>query len=93
MPWKERSVEEIADSMGISIEEVRAKQNLIHLITKERKARKLSQAALAKKMGVSQGRIAQIESGIGTSQVTFDILLHILSELGFHFKIITKKAA
>jgi DNA-binding XRE family transcriptional regulator len=93
MAWKEMSVEEIADSMGISIAEVRAKQNLIRLIVKERKEKKLSQARLAKKLGVSQGRIAQIESGIGTSQVTFDVLLHILSELGYSFKIVTKKAA
>lgn len=93
MAWKEMTPKEIADSMGISIEEVRAKQSLIQLIIKERKEKKLSQSVLAKKLGVSQGRIAQIESGIGTSQVTFDVLLHILAVLGYSFKIIAKKAA
>ncbi|MBI2336840.1 MAG: helix-turn-helix transcriptional regulator [Deltaproteobacteria bacterium] len=87
------NIEEIADSFGINIEEVRAKQNLIQLIIKERKNKGLSQKSLAKKLGVTQGRIAQIESGIGTAQITFDVLLHILSELGYTFKIITKKAA
>ena len=37
-----------------------------------------------KKLGVSQGRIAQIEAGIGTAQVSFDVLLNVLGELGYH---------
>ncbi len=93
MAWKEMSVEEIASSLGVSISEVRAKQNLIQLIVKERKTKKLSQGDLAKKVGVTQGRIAQIESGIGTAKVSFDILLNILAVLGYSFKILTKKAA
>lgn len=93
MAWKEMSVEEIAASLGVNVSEVREKQNLIQMIVKARKARKLSQAALAKEVGVTQGRIAQIESGIGTANVTFDLLLSILSTLGFEFRIVTKKAA
>ena len=42
---------------------------------------------------MTQGRIAQIESGIGTNRVTFDTLLHILSVLGYEFRIVSKKAA
>lgn len=93
MAWKEMSVEEIAKSLGVSIGEVRAKQDLIQLILKLRKLKKLSQHDLAKKVGVTQGRIAQIESGVGTSQISFDVLLNILSALGYGFKIIPKKAA
>lgn len=77
----------------MSVGEVREKQHLIHLIVKVRKAQNLSQAALAKKVRVTQSRIAQIESGIGTAYVTFDVLLNILSELGYEFRIATKKAA
>ena len=93
MAWKEMSLEETARSLGVSIGEVREKQHLIELIVKERKVKKLSQQALAKKIGVTQGRIAQIESGIGTSKVTFDVLLNILTILGYAFKIIPRKAA
>lgn len=93
MAWKEMTAEEIARSLGVDIAEVRQKQNLIQLIIKARKAGGLSQAALAKKVGVSQGRIAQIETGIGTANVTFDVLLDILSTLGYDFRITVKKAA
>ena len=93
MAWKEMSVQEIADSLGVSTTEVSAKQELILLIIKLRKEKKFSQESLAKEVGVTQGRIAQIESGIGTSRISFDVLLHILSVLGYGFKIVPKKAA
>lgn len=93
MPWKTVTVEEIAKSLGVDIWEIREKRHLMLLIAKERKAKGMSQAALAKKMGVTQGRIAQIESGIGTSRTSFDILLGTLAKLGYQFKIVTKKAA
>lgn len=60
---------------------------------KTRKKQKISQVALAKKMGVTQSRIAQVESGVGTSKVTFDVLLGILGVLGYDFKILPKKTA
>jgi predicted transcriptional regulator len=93
MAWKETNVEKLAKSLGIDPAEVREKQKLIQLISEARKDKGISQAALAKKLGVSQGRIAQIESGIGTSKVTFDVLLNVLRELGFDFKIIPKRVA
>jgi transcriptional regulator with XRE-family HTH domain len=93
MAWKEMTVEELADNLGVNVKEVQEKQKLIQLITKARKASGLSQADLAKKVGVSQSRIAQIESGVGTSKVTFDVLLNLLSVLGYDFKIVPKKAA
>jgi predicted transcriptional regulator len=93
MGWKETSVEELAKSLGANITEIREKQKLMRLIVKARKERKLSQVELAKKVGVTQGRIAQIESGVGTARVTFDVLLNVLSVLGFDFKIHAKRAA
>ena len=93
MAWKEVSLESLAKSLGANLAEVREKQRLIDLIVKVRKARRLSQAALAKRIGVTQSRIAQIESGVGTSKVTFDVLLNILVDLGYEFRVVTKKAA
>lgn len=93
MAWKEMNNDELAKSLGVNASEVREKQKLIHLIVKTRKEEKISQAALAKRAGVTQSRIAQIESGVGTSKVTFDVLLNILGILGYDFKILPKKAA
>ena len=66
---------------------------MIAMIVKIRKAKKLSQAALAKKLEISQARVAQIESGIGTAQVTFDILFNILVALGYDYRVLTTRAA
>lgn len=93
MAWKEVSIEELAKSLGANVTEIREKQRLVGLIVKERKARKLSQAALAKKLGISQARIAQIESGVGTAKATFDVLFNMLVALGFDYRVVTKKAA
>ena len=93
MGWKEMDLNQLAKSLGVSPSEVREKHKLIQLIIATRKKRGFSQAVLAKKIGVSQSRIAQIESGIGTAKITFDVLLNILSELGYDFEIETKKAA
>ena len=87
------NIDELAKLLGVNVAEVREKQKLIQLIVKTRKEQKISQSALAKKTGVTQGRIAQIESGVGTSKVTFDILLGVLNVLGYDFKILPKKAA
>ena len=54
MAWKEVTIEELAKSLGANVTEIREKQRLVGLIVKERKAKKLSQAALAKKLGISQ---------------------------------------
>ncbi len=93
MAWKEVSVEELARSLGANVTEIREKQRLVGLIVKTRKAKKLSQAALAKKLGISQARIAQIESGVGTAKVTFDVLFNMLVALGYDYRVVTKKAA
>ncbi len=93
MAWKEMSVEELAHDLGIDVAEAREKQRLVKLIAKHRKKKGWTQTVLAKKVGVSQGRIAQIESGIGTRSVTFDVLLSVLSALGCEFKIVVRNAA
>ncbi len=93
MAWKEISIEELAKSLGANVTEIREKQRLVGLIVKTRKAKKLSQAALAKKLGISQARIAQIESGVGTAKVTFDVLFNMLVALGYDYRVVTKKAA
>ena len=93
MPWKEITVEQLAESLGLNATEIREKQKLIQQIIKARKRLGLSQADLAAKVGVTQGRIAQIESGVGTRKVTFDVLLQLLCSLGYEFKIVSKRAA
>jgi transcriptional regulator with XRE-family HTH domain len=93
MPWKQITVRQFARSVGANIQEVREKQRLIERLVKARKTGNLSLAALAKKVGVTQARIAQIESGIGTATVSFDVLLKILVILGFEYRVVMKKAA
>ena len=93
MAWKEISIEKLAKSLGANVAEIREKQRLVGLIVKARKEKKLSQAALAKKLGISQARIAQIESGVGTAKVTFDVLFNMLVALGLDYKVVTRKAA
>jgi transcriptional regulator with XRE-family HTH domain len=93
MAWKEVTTEELAKSLGVNASEVREKQKLIQMIVRIRKEQKMSQTVLAKKASVTQGRIAQIESGVGSNRVSFDVLLNILTLLGYDFKITSKKAA
>lgn len=93
MAWKETNFEKLAKSLGVNPVEVREKQKLMELISEARQEKGLSQAALAKKLGVSQGRIAQIESGVGTAKVTFDVLLNVLLTLGYEIKIVPRKVA
>jgi transcriptional regulator with XRE-family HTH domain len=93
MPFKEVDLEKLADKLGINYVDVLAKQKLITNIAKMRREMHLSQAALAKRVGVTQSRIAQIESGIGTSRVSFDVLFNIIHALGFDFQIRLKKVA
>jgi transcriptional regulator with XRE-family HTH domain len=72
---------------------VREKQRLIEMIVKIRKAKKMSQSVLAKKLGVSQARVAQIERGVGTTKISFDVIFSILTTLGYDYRVVTRKAA
>lgn len=93
MALKEMTIDEMAKSLGVDPQEAREKHQLIELIKKARKEKNFSQATLAKKIGVTQGRIAQIESRVGVSKVTFEILFGLLRELGFELKVVAKKVA
>ncbi len=41
----------------------------------------------------SLARVAQIESGVGTAKVTFDVHFNMLVALGLDYKVVTRKAA
>jgi len=87
MAWKEMSAKQLAASLKINIIETREKQKLMRVIANARKMSGLSRAELARKAGVSAKRVVQIESGVGTSNFSFDILLGMLTDLGIEFKI------
>jgi predicted transcriptional regulator len=93
MAWKEMTIDKLAASLGVDVHEAREKHRLIELIRKARKEKNISQAVLAKKIGITQGRVAQIESRIGVSRVTFEVLFGLLRELGFELKVVAKKVA
>lgn len=90
---KTTTINTLAKTLGINIHEVREKHRLIQLIKKIRTEKKISQTTLAKRMNITQGRIAQIESRQGTAKVTFEVLLGILHELGYEYRVVVKKAA
>ena len=93
MAWKELDLDDVAKKWGVDRAEVREKQKLMALISKVRKAKGITQAELAKKVGVSQGRIAQIETGVGTAKISFEVLFKMLTALGCEHKIVVKSAA
>ncbi len=93
MAWKEISIEGLAKSLGANVTEIREKQRLVGLIGTASLLSGSSQAALARKLGISQARIAQIESGVGTAKVTVGVLFNMLVALGYDYRVATKKAA
>lgn len=93
MPWETVDLKKLAKDWGVNQAEVEEKHKLIKTLIKKRKDANISQAELAKRAGVSQGRIAQIESRIGTKKVTFDVLFKLLGILGYEAKIVLKKTA
>ena len=77
------AVEDASDFLGLSPAEselVELKTRLTILAKKQRRANNLSQAALAKKMGSSQSRIAKIESG--DASVSLDLIVRALLTTG-----------
>ena len=93
MPFKKIELNKLASDLGVNYFEMKEKQRLIDRIRNLRKEQNLSQAQLAEKIGVSQSRIAQIESGIGTSKISFDVIFNIIHELGFNCEAHLKKAS
>jgi hypothetical protein len=49
-------------------------------------------AALAVKLGVSQLRITQVETGVGTSKIAFVIILGVFIALEYDNRVVTRKA-
>lgn len=93
MAWKEKSIHSTIKLLGADPDLIREKHILIDLIKKARKEQAITQSQLAKKLGLTQGRIAQIESKVGTYNVTLDILLSILNSLKYTYKINVRKQA
>ena len=91
MPWQKVNLESWALETGVDLPELRQKNQLIEEIVKARKALGLTQMQLAKLVGVSQPRIAQIENRTRIGSIKFDVLLHILGHLGYAFDIRMQK--
>jgi predicted transcriptional regulator len=87
MPFETVDMHELAAEWGIDYGEILAKQELIRKIIRRRNKLGLTQGQLADLVEVSQPRIAQIETGIKTHKITFDILFKILKALGCSYKI------
>lgn len=93
MTWKNVNLEQWASEMGVDIHEINQKLQLRELIIKLRNRQKLTQDELAKNVGISRSRIAQIENGIRLHKMSFDVLLRIVQALGYNYSIATRKAA
>lgn len=93
MPWKVIKTEQLAKELGVDIETIKAKHELIRKIKKIRQDNNLTQEDLAKLINKTQSYVAKVESGLGTSNFSFDVLLGILKTLGYDYKITTKKVS
>jgi DNA-binding XRE family transcriptional regulator len=93
MPWSTITTRQLAEDLGIDYDENEQKHELIKKIVRVRSERGMTQAELAKRLGVSQSRIAKIESRVGVHRVSFDVLLRILATLGYRCKITPRKMA
>ena len=91
MPWEKVDIEQSAEELGVNINELRQKEQLIEEIVRSRKRFGSTQGQLAEMVGVSQPRIAQIENRTKIGKISFDVLFNILSVLGHDFKITTRK--
>lgn len=91
MPFETVNTKKLAAKYGIDLATISAKHKLIDKIKKARIEQGLSQNDLAQRINKSQSFIAKIESGIGTKNFSFDLLLLILKSLGYEYKITMKK--
>ena len=92
MPFETVNTRKLASKYGIDLETIDAKHALINKIKTARLKQGLSQNDLALRINKSQSFIAKVESGIGTKNFSFDLLLLILKSLGYEFKIMTRKS-
>lgn len=91
MPWATLTLEEFAKELGIDYAETRQKHDLVKKALAIRKKRGITQAQLAKRMKVSQARIAKIESRIGTDKVSFEVIFKMLAALGYVCRVTLSK--
>ena len=92
MPWQEVNLETWAAELGVDLYELRQKDQLIDQIVTTRTELELTQTQLAKLVGVSQPRIAQIENRVKIGTIKFDALFKILTTLGYEINIGTRRA-
>jgi len=78
--WRIGSAAEFLDLTKEEASLIEMKIGLADSIRKRRKARKLTQTQLAKRLGSSQSRVAKME--IADPSVTMDLLVRALLELG-----------
>lgn len=91
MSWQKVDLKTWAIKLGIDLHELRQKDRLIDQIVTTRKELGLTQTQLAKLVGVSQPRIAQIENRVKIGTIKFDALFKILTTLGYEFNIDTHR--
>ncbi|MCY4523323.1 MAG: helix-turn-helix transcriptional regulator [Halobacteriovoraceae bacterium] len=90
-----KNAEDFAKDMGLSEVEIALVKEKIKLIEKlkaKRIKKRLSQAALAKKIDSKQPAIARMESGL-ISQISMDFLIKAAMVLGVPYKMQSKLAA
>lgn len=78
--WKVGSTEEFLDLSKEEAALIELKLALAGNLKKKRRSKRLTQEALAKKLGTSQSRVAKMESADRT--VSIDLLIRSLLELG-----------
>ena len=78
MPFHTINTKKLAAKYQIDISVIEAKHKLIEDIKLARIRQGLSQFQLGQKMGKSQSFVAKIESGIGTRNFSFDLLLKFI---------------
>lgn len=93
MPWETIDTENFARKLGVDIDTINAKHELIDKIKRARKRHGLTQNDVGRLIGKSQSYIAKIESGLATRNFSFDVLLGILKKLGYNYKITTKQVS
>ena len=91
MPWKTIDTREFAKRLGIDMDTIDAKHELMLKIRDIRKKQGLTQKDLGDLIGKSQSYVAKVESGVGNRNFSFDVLFGILKKLGYRYKITTHK--
>ena len=90
-----KNAEDFARDIGLSEVEIaliKEKMKLIEKLKAQRIKKKLSQSALAKKIGSKQPAIARMESGL-VSQVSMDFLIKIAMVLNVSYSMKSKLVA